>query len=160
MQAESGGRAIINGRPIKSKAGALGLMQVMPGTYAEIRQIYGLGADPHDPRDNILAGTAYLRTMLDRFGYPGLFAAYHAGPSRYTRHLSTGETLPTETVSYLGVLENQSLPGVKSVAQTAPAGQLKPVNLATGNSLFFIRNGASTHHISASLFIPSTTLSR
>lgn len=142
MQAESGGRAIINGRSTESKAGALGLMQVMPQTYAEMRQIYGLGADPHDPRDNILAGTAYLRAMLDRFGYPGLFAAYHAGPSRYTRHLSTGETLPTETISYLGVLENQSLPGVKSVAQTAPAGQLNSVNLATGNSLFFIRNSA------------------
>jgi soluble lytic murein transglycosylase-like protein len=43
----------------------------------------GLGTNPHDPRDNILAGTLYLRLMYDRFGYPGLFGAYNAGPGRY-----------------------------------------------------------------------------
>lgn len=70
MQAESGGRTVLNGRPIISRAGAMGLMQVMPGTWAEIRSALGLGSDPFDPRDNILAGTFYLRRMFDRFGYP------------------------------------------------------------------------------------------
>jgi soluble lytic murein transglycosylase-like protein len=89
MQAESG-RTTLDGRPITSSAGALGLMQVMPNTYEEMRRAYGLGPDPHDPRDNILAGTAYLRAMYDRYGYPGLFAAYNAGPERYDEHLRDG----------------------------------------------------------------------
>lgn len=104
MRAESGGRTVLNGRPITSRAGAMGLMQLMPGTWAEMRAAYRLGADPHDPRDNILAGTAYLRAMHDRFGYPGLFAAYNAGPARYARHLATGRRLPAETVAYVATV--------------------------------------------------------
>jgi len=101
MRAESGGRTTLAGRPIVSHAGAIGLMQLMPGTWSEMRASLGLGRDPHHPRDNILAGTAYLRRMSDRFGYPGLFAAYNAGPARYARHLVTGRRLPAETVSYV-----------------------------------------------------------
>lgn len=104
MRAESGGRTMLNGRPITSGAGAMGLMQLMPGTWAEMRAAYRLGFDPHDPRDNILAGTAYLRIMYDRFGYPGLFAAYNAGPARYARHLATGRRLPAETVAYVSIV--------------------------------------------------------
>src|SRR3546814_9955979 len=65
----------------------MGLMQVMPNTYEEMRLQHGLGGDPHDPRDNILAGATYLRAMYERFGFPGLFAAYNAGPGRYGEHL-------------------------------------------------------------------------
>jgi hypothetical protein len=83
MRAESAGRTMTNGHPTTSRAGAIGLMQVMPETYAEMRPRLGLGADPYDPDDNILAGTAFLRMMYDHFGYPGLFAAYNAGPERY-----------------------------------------------------------------------------
>ena len=101
IRAESGGRTMLGGRPITSRAGALGLMQLMPGTWAQMRARHGLGPDPHDPLDNILAGTAYLRAMYDRFGYPGLFAAYNAGPERYARHLSTGRRLPAETTAYV-----------------------------------------------------------
>jgi soluble lytic murein transglycosylase-like protein len=104
MQAESGGRTLLNGRPITSRAGAMGLMQLMPGTWREMRAAQGLGADPHDPRDNILAGTAYLRLMYDRFGYPGLFAAYNAGPARYSEHLARGRRLPAETVAYVATV--------------------------------------------------------
>jgi len=46
-----------------SPAGAMGLMQVMPSTWAELRIRHALGRDPFEPRDNILAGTAYLREM-------------------------------------------------------------------------------------------------
>ena len=63
----------------------MGLMQLMPATWAAMRAEHGLGHDPHDPRDNILAGTAYLRAMYDRFGYPGLFAAYNAGPGNVNK---------------------------------------------------------------------------
>ena len=104
MRAESGGRTMLEGRPITSRAGAMGLMQLMPGTWTEMRKAHGLGRDPHDPRDNILAGTAYLRAMYDRFGYPGLFAAYNAGPARYAEHLATGLRLPAETVAYVAAV--------------------------------------------------------
>ncbi len=101
MRTESRGRTIKDGRPITSSAGAMGLMQLMPATWGELRARLGLGRDPHAPRDNILAGTAYLREMYDRFGYPGLFAAYNAGPARYSASLASGRPLPAETRAYL-----------------------------------------------------------
>lgn len=122
MQAESRGQTRIDGRPIRSRAGAMGLMQLMPATWATMRQRLGLGADPDNPRDNILAGTFYLRLMYDRFGYPGLFAAYNAGPGRYAAHLATGSALPAETVAYL-----QTVGGVPSpapVVTTEPPQEL------------------------------------
>lgn len=108
MQAESGGRTRIAGRPVVSRAGAMGLMQLMPGTWAHMQNVLGLGDDPHDPRDNILAGTAYLRAMYDRFGYPGLFAAYNAGPVRYAAYLGRRATLPSETRAYLIAVASRS----------------------------------------------------
>jgi hypothetical protein len=101
MQAESGGdvRAL-------SPKGAMGLMQIMPATWAELRQRYGLGADPYDPRDNITAGTAYLRELHDHFGERGFLAAYNAGPSRYEEHLATGRPLPAETLSYMATVKS------------------------------------------------------
>ena len=101
IRAESDGQTLLAGRPITSPAGAMGLMQLMPGTWAEMRAAYRLGPDPHNPRDNILAGTAYLRAMYDRFGYPGMFAAYNAGPGRYAEHLASGRRLPAETIAYV-----------------------------------------------------------
>ena len=86
LRAESAG----NPRAV-SPAGAMGLMQVMPGTWAGLRTRYRLGADPFEPRDNILAGTAYLREMLDRYGDVGaMLAAYNAGPDRVDDHLAIG----------------------------------------------------------------------
>ena len=102
IRAESGGLTTLNGTPIRSKAGAIGLMQLMPATWATMRDIEHLGFDPDDPHDNILAGTAYLRRMADRFGYPGLFAAYNAGPQRYAAWLVGRSRLPNETIAYLG----------------------------------------------------------
>jgi soluble lytic murein transglycosylase-like protein len=104
IRAESGGMTRLHGRPITSPAGAMGLMQLMPATWAAMRATYGLGSNPHDPRDNIIAGAAYLRAMYDRFGYPGLFGAYNAGPGRYAAYLATGRSLPGETRAYLATL--------------------------------------------------------
>lgn len=104
IRAESGGRTVLRGRPIVSRAGAMGLMQLMPGTWAEMRAALRLGPDPHAPRDNILAGTYYLRLLHDRFGYPGLFAAYNAGPARYAAYLAGRSRLPAETRNYLVVV--------------------------------------------------------
>ncbi len=49
-----------------SPKGAMGLMQLMPETWAALRARYGLGRDAFDPHDNILAGAAFLREMHDR----------------------------------------------------------------------------------------------
>ncbi len=100
MQIESGGQTMRQGLPIRSVAGAMGLMQLMPRTWATMRMRHGLGDDPDAPADNILAGTAYLTQMHARFGYPGLFAAYHAGPGRYGQYLG-GRALPLETRLYV-----------------------------------------------------------
>ena len=99
MQAESAG----NPRAVSS-AGAMGLMQIMPSTWAELRADHGFGSDPFDRRENILAGTAYLRAMYDRFGAPGFLAAYNAGPGRYAEHIRTGRPLPRETRHYMASL--------------------------------------------------------
>ncbi len=87
-----------------SEKGAMGLMQIMPDTWDELRARYSLGRDPFDPRDNILAGAAYLRELHDRFGSPGFLAAYNAGPTRYAEHLATGRPLPRETRDYVAAL--------------------------------------------------------
>ncbi|HEY1888031.1 MAG TPA: lytic transglycosylase domain-containing protein [Roseiarcus sp.] len=99
MRAESFGdvRAI-------SPKGAIGLMQIMPETWAELRERYHLGADPFDVHDNIVAGAAYLRELQDRYGIPGFLAAYNAGPARWEDHIATGRPLPAETRAYLARL--------------------------------------------------------
>jgi membrane-bound lytic murein transglycosylase B len=99
MRAESAGAA-----RVESAKGAMGLMQIMPDTWDELRARYRLGRDPFDPRDNILAGAAYLRELHDRFGSPGFLAAYNAGPTRYAEHLATGRPLPRETRDYVATL--------------------------------------------------------
>jgi soluble lytic murein transglycosylase-like protein len=110
IRAESGGRTTLGGRPIRSSAGAMGLMQLMPATWATMRARLRLGDDPDDPRDNIIAGAAYLRMMHDRFGYPGLFGAYNLGPTGYARVLAGERRLPGETVAYLAKLTRRTAP--------------------------------------------------
>lgn len=96
MRQESNGR-----EGAVSSAGAMGLMQIMPDTYDDLRQRYALGRDPFEPRNNIMAGAAYIREMADRYGNPGFLAAYNAGPSRLDSYLVSGEPLPDETTNYV-----------------------------------------------------------
>lgn len=100
MRAESAGCVQMNGEPTTSSAGAMGLMQLMPATWAMLQGRLGLGDDPHDPRDNILAGAAYLAELRERYGRDGAFAAYHAGPRRYDEHLAGTRSLPAATRAY------------------------------------------------------------
>jgi len=102
MRMESGGRTMLSeGQPMVSERGALGLMQVLPGTYEEMAQQYRLGPDPFRPHDNIMAGAAYLRWLKGKYGYPALFAAYNAGPQRVDDLLAHGAALPAETQAYI-----------------------------------------------------------
>ncbi|ACI52536.1 Lytic transglycosylase catalytic [Gluconacetobacter diazotrophicus PA1 5] len=87
-----------------SPKGAMGLMQLMPETWAALRVRYGLGRDPFDPHDNLLAGAAFLREMHDRYGSPGFLAAYNAGPGRYEDYRDRRRPLPAETVAYVAAL--------------------------------------------------------
>jgi soluble lytic murein transglycosylase-like protein len=127
IRAESNGQTLLGGRPIVSRAGAMGLMQLMPGTWRDMRLALGLGPDPHDPADNIVAGTFYLRLMYERFGYPGMFAAYNAGPARYSAYLTGRRGLPAETSAYVAaVARPDSAPTpqrvtVATIAATLPA---------------------------------------
>jgi len=120
MRAESGGRTALGGRLIRSRAGAIGLMQLMPATWAAMRARLGLGNNPDDPRDNILAGTLYLRLMHDRFGYPGLFAAYNAGPGAYAAYLAGRRALPRETLVYLAAVTGDAVLVPPPNPQAAP----------------------------------------
>ncbi len=101
-----------------SVKGAMGLMQVMPATYTALTSRYGFGPDAYNPRDNILAGAAYLREMYDRYGSPGFLAAYNAGPGRYEDSL-TGRALPGETRAYLARL-SPAIGGVIGRANAPP----------------------------------------
>ncbi|WP_223880599.1 lytic transglycosylase domain-containing protein [Roseococcus microcysteis] len=114
MRQESGGRAHVT-----SRAGAMGLMQVMPATYRELQARHGLGDDPYHPYDSIMAGTAYLRQMYDLFGSPAFLAAYNAGPGRLEGFLYNRRGLPPETRNYVARVG----PGVirHSPSRRAPA---------------------------------------
>ena len=119
LRAESAGD-----RRAVSSAGAMGLMQVMPDTWAGLRVRYQLGRDPYQPRDNIMAGTAYMRELWDRYGnVVAMLAAYNAGPGRYDEHRSTGRPLPAETRAYVATLA-PILGGV--AASDAPARRAVP----------------------------------
>ena len=103
MRQESGGRTMLGeGQPIVSRAGAVGLMQLLPQTYREMAAEHKLGANPFDTRDNIMAGAAYLHWLKNKYGYPAMFAAYNAGPGRLQDHLENGVRLPAETRAYVG----------------------------------------------------------
>lgn len=114
MRQESGGRAHAT-----SRVGAMGLMQVMPGTYAELQRRHGLGNDPYHPWDNIMAGTAYIRQMYDLYGSPGFLAAYNAGPRRLEDYLWGNRGLPDETRNYVARV-GPRIQGTSPNRRTAP----------------------------------------
>ena len=145
LQAESGGdpRAV-------SPAGAMGLMQIMPATWDELRVHHGLGADPFDPRDNILAGAAYLRQLHDRYGnIRAMLAAYNAGPARYEASL-TGKPLPPETRTYLAalapIIDNQSAAGATEL--------VRPMAQSWRDAPLFVTPPARSNPTDAALLAP------
>ena len=140
----------------------MGLMQVMPDTWAGLRSRHGLGRDPYDPRDNILAGTAYLREMWDRYGnVAAMLAAYNAGPGRYDEHLATGRTLPAETRAYVAtlapVLGRATAPDVPTIVPPPPPDWREaPLFVAQAGGISAAVNQPSSDiHATASLRDPA-----
>jgi Transglycosylase SLT domain len=134
MRTESAGRI-----KAVSSAGAMGLMQLMPGTWARQRSRFGLGSDPFDPRDNILAGTSYLREMYDSYGASGFLAAYNAGPGRYEDWRDRGRPLPAETRNYVAKISNllQSGSAPNVIANATPVQPTR--GHWTASELFAVR---------------------
>ncbi len=124
----------------RSSKGAMGLMQIMPKTWTELQVRHRLGADPYDPHDNILAGTAYIRELHDRYGVPGFLAAYNAGPGRYERHLATGRPLPDETQGYVSRLAL----AIESKQTGAKITAVAKSSTLAGSPLFVVRIGSNS----------------
>lgn len=99
MHVESRGRP----RAISPK-GAMGCMQIMPATWRYLTARHGLGGDPWHPRFNMIGGALYLAELARQFGFPGAYAAYNAGPARYSRHVRSAVPLPAETRAYMASL--------------------------------------------------------
>lgn len=124
MQQESGGHEYLHGRKIRSVHGAVGLMQIKPDTYRELASRYGLGSDPSDPHDNIMAGSGYIRELYDRFGSPDFLAAYNCGPQCAENHRSKGTSLPGYAKAYMAAISphlNDPVPGLMQPTQLAYA---------------------------------------
>jgi hypothetical protein len=135
MRVESGSQQFTaTGALTTSPVGAMGLMQLMPETYDEVRALYNLGDDAFDPHNNILAGTAYIRQMYDAFGVPGFLAAYNGGPARLQDYLVHQRPLPAETRRYVAMIG----PYVQGIypQSRAPAEQLAvnqlPIDIPAG----------------------------
>ena len=104
----------------RSSKGAMGLMQLMPATAAELHV-----RDPYDPGQNIRGGVAYLRQLLDR--YDGIeelaLAAYNAGPEAVERH---GNQVPPyrETRNYVDRVRALTTVTDREIATTLIKGQI------------------------------------
>ena len=120
MHAESGGCTFQNGKPITSAAGAMGLMQLMPATWFRMREELGLGSDPYDPHDNILAGAETLRQLFESYGSPGFIAAYHAGAKRFEDYEQQRVPLPEKTLEYVARVQRLVGAGPGMDAQLQP----------------------------------------
>jgi soluble lytic murein transglycosylase-like protein len=151
MRVESGEKS-----RARSRKGATGLMQIMPKTWAELRARHNLGTDPYDIRDNILAGTAYIRELSERYGAPGFLAAYNAGPGRYERHLATGRPLPAETQAYVATLA----PMVKGEQVNAQKSAVARTFASANSSLFAAHKASIVPDVRSSAGIRQNRSSR
>ncbi|HTO33359.1 MAG TPA: lytic transglycosylase domain-containing protein [Pararhizobium sp.] len=144
MRTESAGRI-----GAVSPVGAMGLMQLMPATWARQRARIGLGSDPFDPHDNIIAGTAYLREMYDRYGATGMLAAYNTGPGRYEDWRDRGRPLPTETRAYVAKIA-PLLQTASTATVVASASPMQSVRLSWAQSQLFAARSDSSDGASGS----------
>ena len=128
-----------------SGAGAVGLMQLMPGTAASIAAEMGepMG-NLHDPDTNIKYGTWYLRGLMDKFNNDVdlVLAAYNAGVNRAHSYNERGVPLPYETVSFI-----QKVKGTEGAYDKvydawyaqSESGKVNPVLLGFTNIADFVK---------------------
>jgi soluble lytic murein transglycosylase-like protein len=151
IRAESAGR--VNAT---SPVGAQGLMQIMPATWAVLRARYGLGSNAYDPRDNIMAGAAYIREMYDQFGAPGFLGAYNAGPGRYGDYVTKGRSLPAETRAYIAKIAPAIASGAQASNSLASSRAALPVQTSwTHSALFALRADHSPLDFAGAAELPS-----
>jgi soluble lytic murein transglycosylase-like protein len=146
MIAESGGRPTA-----VSSAGAMGCMQLMPGTWQELTAKYDLGRDPFDTRANMIGGALYLGEMIKRYGWPDALAAYHAGPGRLDQMLHAGRPLPSATVAYMSLIGERTSAApraIRSAQSAAPdwrsAGIFVAIRTQSGGEQPAVESGTST----------------
>ena len=145
MKMESGGRTMLTeNKPITSPVGAVGLMQLMPGTYKEMRQQYRLGANMHDPHDNIMAGAAYLRWLHRKYGFPAMFVAYNDGPGNLEAKQANQRELPVETRNYVARITAMLGKAPLETVATNATGALAKFTRPNGNSVWIDRSSVSS----------------
>lgn len=117
IQCESGGNP-----KARSSVGAYGLMQLMPGTAKSLGC-----SNPGDPRSNILAGTKYLRQMLDRYNgnHELALAGYNWGPGnadKVKNNPNWKSKLPSETRNYIARVNSYLPAGFSAVTSSTGLG--------------------------------------
>ena len=120
-----------------SKAGAIGIFQLEPGTARD------LGVDPRDPNQNIQGGITYLRQMLALYGDPALaLAAYNWGPGHLNQAIAAygaswpaiASSAPPETQNYVTKIIT-AINGSQASPVLNPAQAPFPVASASGSVL-------------------------
>jgi hypothetical protein len=110
MRRESGCRQWLYGRPITSRAGAMGLMQIMPRTWRELRDRFSLGPDHYEPRDNILAGPP------DGLLCPAAQATGRDGPLRGSRGAAHPARIRSRSAPgpFVASIRRRRIPGLRT----------------------------------------------
>ena len=138
MRIESNACEELDGTPTTSSAGAMGLMQLMPATWTQYRDRLDLGPDPYNAHDNIVAGAAYLRDLIARFGLRNGLAAYAAGPQRIDDVLGGHGSMASSVDRYVAQVFRIA------TEQTHPWSAVRTVPLHADDVLFSIRHAGDT----------------
>ena len=119
----------------RSQKGAMGLMQLMPATAAEL----GV-TDPYDPAQNIRGGVAYLKSLLVQYSHNEelALAAYNAGPTAVDKY--DGVPPYRETRNYIERIKNTA-----PVRRAAPAKMHRKVEIVDGHEVVTFTNKGGDH---------------